>query len=62
VVPSDDASLSLAATAIEISNYHARATDRFLELVAAPRVNVDANQRNALERARKRLSGGNPQD
>jgi hypothetical protein len=44
----------------EISNYHARAIDRFREFVAAPPANLDANQRSALERVKKRLGGGKP--
>lgn len=47
-------------TGAEISNYHARAIDRFREIVAAPPASLDANQRSALERVRKRLGGGKP--
>lgn len=39
----------------EISNYHARAIDRFRDLVAAPPARLDANQRSALERVKKRI-------
>jgi hypothetical protein len=48
-------------TNTEISNYHARAIDRFREIVAAPPAKLDSNQRSALERVRKglRSSGGN---
>lgn len=49
-------------TNTEISNYHARAIDRFRELVAAPPAKLDSNQKSALGRVRKRLSSGNPHD
>lgn len=43
-------------TKSEIVNYHSRAIEKFLHCVSVPPKDLDANQKSALERVRRRLS------
>ena len=41
---------------LKIANYHPRAIGRFLALMATPPSGLDANQKSALDRVRRRLA------